>query len=949
MRKSSKKNCVLSLRKKLVVQAVVAVLVVAGIGIAGLMTRVEPGDDEFDMDRFLETLDLPQMAPYLASDSVFAGATDDEFGFSVAYAGDFNNDGYHDVIVGAPAVGVNDDGKAYIFYGGPNADTTADVTISGLHSGENFGYSVAGGADFDDDDEYDDIIVGAPDYGNGNSGKVYIFYGSASPSSTMDTDDADYEVTGEGDYDWLGYSVSYAGNYDNDDHDDFIAGAIGYDSGHVLATRIGAAYVILGHRTTPSSIRIIGDTGQTNGEFGRSVSYTGNADNDSPNPNDDVIIGAPYYDCPSSVDNCGRAYIFYGVDSPADTSVALSATFTTITGAASDDNLGYSVSFAGDIDNDGNNDDVIVGAPGVSTSTGKAYIYRGTISTSSTLLTGDAYVTMTGESSGANFGNAVSFAGNYNNDNYDDVIVGSYLEDTFGSGGTDAGRAHIFYGGTVMDNKVDITMVGDTSATNRYKYGFSVSNASDFDDDGFVDVIVGAPYSDSDRGYAHLYNFHDYVNKFGAVTEYAAGEKMGYSVSTAGKFNNDNYYDIIVGAPNYGMNASDPGIGRAYVFYGGDPMDNTADLTLEGEVTLDHFGWSVSSGDFNNDGYDDVIVGAPDYDRDVDSNVGRAYIYFGGQNPDTTADVTKTGENAGDKFGLSVSTAGNFGSLGMGNDDYEDAIVGAPLYDVAPNTNEGRAYIFYGGMLMDNGADVTITGETADDQFGYSVSDAGKWNNDGDGDVIVGAPYYNVGQHTDGGRAYLYYGNDNDPSVAEYTFSGEDSWNNFAFSVSTAGDVDGDDCDDIIIGAPGYNGPGDLKGRAYIFLGCDNGDETGIDVTLTGEATTGDQFGFSVSTAGDIDNDGYDDVIVGAPHNDVGGTSAGRIYIYHGGSTMNVREEVILTGTVVAATGDQLGFAVANAGDVNNDNFDDVVTGCPYSRDVTYSERGRAKVWGDPS
>ncbi|MCK5292732.1 MAG: FG-GAP repeat protein [Thermoplasmata archaeon] len=129
---------------------------------------------------------------------------------------------------------------------------------------------------------------------------------------------------------------------------------------------------------------------------------------------------------------------------------------------------------------------------------------------------------------------------------------------------------------------------------------------------------------------------------------------------------------------------------------------------------------------------------------------------------------------------------------------------------------------------------------------------------------------------------------------------------------------------------------------------------------MSGESS-GDKFGFSVSLAGDVDNDDYDDVVIGAPFNDVGGTSAGRVYIYYGSSSMNAREDVVMTGHHYGP-GEALGFSVSDAGDVNNDGYADVMAGAPFflpgggmrmpggmHLQEMVSPVGRVRLWGDPS
>ena len=474
------------------------------------------------------------------------------------------------------------------------------------------------------------------------------------------------------------------------------------------------------------------------------------------------------------------------------------------------------------------------------------------------------------------------------------------------------GRAYIFYGGPAMDNIPDVVLTGE--AFNNY-FGISVSSAGDVNGDGYADVIVGASGYGASTGRAYIYYGGSSMDNTADVTlTGTTNSDFGISVSTAGDVNGDGYADVIVGAYAYSGNT-----GRAYIYYGGSNMDTTADVTMTGEAASNDFGYSVSTaGDVNGDGYADVIVGAFGYS----GSTGRAYIYYGSSSMNNIADVTMTGEGAGNNFGISVSTAGD-----VNGDGYGDVVVGANGY----NSYTGRAYVYYGGSGMNNTADVTMTGEGTGDSFGYSVSTAGDVNGDGYADVIVGENDYNGTT----GRANIYYGGSSMDNAADITMTGEISGNDFGYSVCGAGDVNGDGYDDVVVGAYQYSAS---TGRVYVYkislFGTDMPDES-----FTGEQPS-EQLGYSVSAAGDVNGDGYPDVIVGA----IGYNSGtGRAYIYYGGPNMNNIADLEMTGE---APNDQFGVSVSTAGDVNGDGYADVIVGAPgYS-----GNRGRAYIYyGGPS
>jgi len=347
-----------------------------------------------------------------------------------------------------------------------------------------------------------------------------------------------------------------------------------------------------------------------------------------------------------------------------------------------------------------------------------------------------------------------------------------------------------------------------------------------------------------------------------SMTGVAIGTHLGFSVSTAGDVNNDGYSDVIVGAPGYSsLCCYEPG--RAYIFFGGPSMNNVADVTMIGDTIntdYDQFGVSVSSaGEGSQESYSVFREGPRG-----SAGLGRAYVFFGGAGMNNVADVTMTGES--NSFGVSVSSAGD-----VNGDGYSDVIVGNDGYA----TLTGRAYIYFGGAAMNNTADVTMTGEAQINHFGVSVSSAGDVNGDGFSDVIVGANWYSSYI----GKAYIFFGGASMNNVADVTMT-VDSTALFGTSVSSAGDVNGDGYSDVIVGGRDWY---TYLGRTFIFFGGASMNNT-ADVTMTGESVTGGlptEFRSSVSSAGDVNGDGFSDLIVGDSKYSLNGINlSGKASIY---------------------------------------------------------------------
>ena len=908
-------------------------------------------------------------------------------GGSVSSAGDVNGDGIDDLIVGTDLANTS-----YVVFGS-NSGFASNIELStldgsngfrfgGIDSGDRTGSSVSGAGDVNGDG-FDDLIAGAPGGdagGNLNAGESFVVFGSSggfAPRLGLTSLDGNngFRLDGIDGLDRSGRSVSGAGDINGDGLADVIIGAYrGDPNGNQFA---GQSFVIFGSSKGFSASLSLSTLDGSNGfrldgivagdETGISVSGAGDVNGDGI---DDLIIGASRGDPGNQILNAGQVYVVFGSTDSFAATVDLADLDGTngfrLNGIDIYDLAGIAVDGAGDFNGDGLAD-MLIGASRAGLA-GESYVVFGSSggfasNISLSTLDGSDGFRLDGVSEDGRSGASVSNAGDVNGDGYSDLIIGAFAADP--SGNSRAGESYVVFGGPN----------GPGSAVPAYNFAptITVGHLAVLENSAISSVVGSAVVNDLDAGDTLTVSITR-GNEDGAFAIDNDGE-----ITVAGTLDHENLAARVL---TIEVTDSKGYVARTTAtiavrdladgFFAHDGLDlqnlNGANgFRIDGVDSGDNSGRSVSdAGDVNGDGIDDLIVGA-----DGAGNSGSAYVLFGSTNGfASNLDLSALDGNNGfrldrglstNEFGYSVSSAGD-----VNGDGIDDLIVGAP--ESFPNgiSNAGSSYVVFGStggfastfniIELDGGNGFRITGIDEQDRSGISVSGAGDVNGDGLADVIIGATRGDPNRKPNAGESYVVFGSSGG-FASNLNLSELDGSNGFrlagiseadrsGISVGGAGDVNGDGLADVIIGAYWSDAGGNEDaGESYVVFGSSGGFASNLNLSeLDGSnrfrlrgIDADDYSGFSVSGAGDVNNDGIADIIIGARRGDPSGIgAAGESYVVFGSSggfasNLNLSDLDGNNGFRIDGIGsaDASGASVSSASDVNGDGITDIIIGAP--------------------
>ncbi|GAA3943786.1 T9SS type A sorting domain-containing protein [Chitinophaga oryziterrae] len=404
--------------------------------------------------------------------------------------------------------------------------------------------------------------------------------------------------------------------------------------------------------------------------------------------------------------------------------------------------------------------------------------------------------------------------------------------------------------------------------------GYKVSTAGDINNDGYDDIMLGAPgYINGQGGNGAIFIYYGSsrgINptRYTLLTSNVAGGQYGTNMAGGGDVNGDGYDDIVTIAPTDSANSQ----GGISVYYGAAAGIETTPETVYGDPAYGQFGSSIAiTKDVNGDLIDDIIVGSSGASHGQTYEGTVTLIYGGPWGISYTPWTVIESNQAGLHLGSQVS-----GALDINNDLYNDIVVGA----------DNKIFVYFGGPA---GIEVTPASSMILNAPGtfheYALAGGGDINNDGHGDILIGFPNYSNGQSLEG-AVNVYYGNSTGIDTIPATIlEGNVDSTYYSGTLAFAGDINNDGFSDIVVGARAQNNNINQigEGMAYVYYGRSNGINPVPASTIQSNQANA-LMGFSVDGAGDVNGDGYSDVLIGAMLYTNGQFFEGGGFVYHGGA-----------------------------------------------------------------